>query len=45
MVFETSLDKDKPAFPGSLIWIYTYRQQNALCQQFVVQLNLYYSLG
>ena len=28
MVFETTLDQDKPAFPRILIfWIYTYRQQ------------------
>ena len=46
MVFETTLDQDKPAFPRILIfWIYIYRQQNAACQRFVVQLNLYHSLG
>ena len=46
MVFETTLDQDKPAFPRILIfWIYTYRQQNAVCQRFFVQLNLYHSLG
>ena len=35
MVFETPLAQDKPAFPRILIfWIYTYRQQNAVCQRF-----------
>ena len=45
MVFENSLDQGEPAFPRSLIVVYTYHQQNGLCQRFIVQLNLYHSLG
>ena len=41
MVFETSLDQGEPAFPRSLICVYTNHQENGLCQRFVVQLNLW----
>ena len=36
MVFETILDQVEPTHLRSLIWVYTYRQQNALCQRVIV---------